>query len=114
MPGYVLPSLRLALDHQTARAHLVLAVAAWLRYLRGDDYAGQDLGVQDAHAERLRDLAQLGGTDPGPLLAQQDLFGCSGGSVQFARELERALEALEEGPLETAALQHHLDEELAA
>jgi mannitol 2-dehydrogenase len=102
-PAYVFPSLQLALDHDAPRAHLVLAVAAWMRYLRGEDYAGADLDVQDAHAERLRELAVRGGTDPRPLLSQQDIFGQLSSSERAAVELEAALEALETGPLEAAA-----------
>jgi mannitol 2-dehydrogenase len=103
VPSYVLPSLQVALDHDAPRAHLVLAVAAWLRYLRGADYAGEDLGVEDAHADRLRELALQGGTDPRPLLAQADIFGALRGCERLALELEAALQALEEGPLEAAA-----------
>jgi mannitol 2-dehydrogenase len=102
-PANVFPSLQLALDHDAPRAHLVLAVAAWMRYLRGEDYAGTELQVQDAHAERLQELAVLGGTDPRPLLSQQDIFGQLSSSAQLAAELEAALEALEVGPLEAAA-----------
>jgi mannitol 2-dehydrogenase len=103
VPNYVLPSLQVAIDHDAPRGHLVLAVAAWLRYLRGADYAGKDLGVEDAHADRLRELAGQAGTDPRPLLAQADIFGCMHGCERLARELEDALQALEAGPLEAAA-----------
>jgi len=114
VPSYVLPSLQLALDHDTPRAHLVLAVAAWLRYLRGEDYAGTDLEVQDAQADRLRELARQGGGDPRPLLAQADVFGPLAGSEPLARELEAALTALEAGPLEAAAALHPGEPELTA
>jgi fructuronate reductase/mannitol 2-dehydrogenase len=103
VPSYVLPSLQTALDHDAPRGHLLLAVAAWLRYLRGADYVGQDLHVQDAHADRLRELAVRGGTDPRPVLGQTDLFGTLGSSERLAVELEDVLRALEAGPLEAAA-----------
>ncbi|MFL6065098.1 MAG: mannitol dehydrogenase family protein [Friedmanniella sp.] len=103
VPSYVIPSLQLAMDQDTPRAHLVLAVAAWFRFLRGEDYAGGDLEVQDANADRLRELAGQGGTDPRPLLAQPDLFGPLAGSERLARELEAALTSLEAGPLEAVA-----------
>jgi fructuronate reductase/mannitol 2-dehydrogenase len=110
----VIPSLQLAMDHGTLRRHLVLAVAAWFRYLRGEDYAGTDLEVQDANADRLRKLVELGGTDPRPLLAQADLFGPLAGSEPLARELEAALESLEAGPLEAAAALDDFGAEVAA
>ena len=100
VPSYVFPSLHLALDHDRPRAHLVLAVAAWLRYLRGEDYVGEDLHVQDAHADRLREIALAAGTDPRPLLAETDVFGSVSGDERLAVELEAALQALEAGPLE--------------
>jgi mannitol 2-dehydrogenase len=103
VPAYVLPSVRVALDQDRPRAHLVLAVAAWLRYLRGRDYAGEAIELDDARAPRLQPLAEAGGTDPRPLLAQHDVFGCSSGDLRLAAELEQALQALEAGPLEAAA-----------
>jgi mannitol 2-dehydrogenase len=98
--SYVFPSLHRALDHDHPRAHLVLAMAAWLRYLRGVDYAGNDLDVQDAHADRLREIARSAGNDPRPLLAEADVFGCLCGDERLAAEVQAALEALEAGPLE--------------
>lgn len=100
MPNYVFPSLHRALDHDQPRTHLVLATAAWLRYLRGEDYVGKDLDVQDAHGDRLRQVAQSAGNDPRPLLAEADVFGSLSGDERLAVELEVALEALEAGPLE--------------
>jgi HAD superfamily hydrolase (TIGR01509 family) len=100
VPGYVFPSLHRALDHDLPRAHLVLAVAAWLRYLRGEDYVGADLEVQDVHADRLREIARSAGNDPRPLLAQADVFGSLAGDERLAAELEPALAALQAGPLE--------------
>jgi mannitol 2-dehydrogenase len=113
VPSYVFPSLHRALDHNQPRAHLVLAVAAWLRYLRGEDYAGEDLQVQDAHADRLREIARAGGNDPRPLLAETDVFGSMSGHEQLAVELEAALEALDAGPLEAVVALTHTSEEVA-
>lgn len=103
VPAYVLPSLRLALEQDKPRAHLVLAVAAWLRYLRGADDAGRMIEIDDTNADRLRTLAAQGHTDPRPLLSQRDLFARLGDSRQLCRELEQALCLLEHGALEAAA-----------
>ncbi|NAZ87747.1 mannitol dehydrogenase family protein [Kineococcus sp. T90] len=103
VPDYLLPSLRQAVDHNRPRRHLVLALAAWLRYLRGVDHAGHPIDVQDANADRLTAAARSGGTDPGPLLHQRDVFAGFGDSVVLQRELREALRALEAGPLEAAA-----------
>jgi mannitol 2-dehydrogenase len=99
----VLPSLQVAVDSDAPRAHLVLAVAAWMRYLRGTDDAGRDLEITDALAEELRELAELGGTDPQPLLDRADLFGGLAASARLASELAQALTALEHGALAAAA-----------
>ena len=114
MPSYVFPSLHLALDHDRPRTHLVLAVAAWLRYLRGEDYAGADLQVQDVHADRLREIARRAGSDPRPLLAETDVFGSISGNERLAVELEAALEALEAGPLEAVVALTAASSELVA
>jgi len=103
VPSYVLPSLRLAIDKDKPRAHLVLAVAAWLRYLRGHDHAGQAFDLEDAQGERLQPLAVQGQTDPRPLLTQREVFADLGDSPQLVRELEQALCLLEQGPLTAAA-----------
>jgi mannitol-1-phosphate/altronate dehydrogenase len=104
IPSYVLPSVRQALDQDRPRAHLVMTVAAWFRYLRGADYVGVDIGVEDARAAELQELAQAGGTDPLPLLHAPDLFGTLADDHRFAAELTAALEALEQGPLEAVRL----------
>jgi mannitol 2-dehydrogenase len=103
VPTYVLPSLRQALDQNRPRRHLVLTVAAWLRYLRGTDYAGTPIDISDAEADRLSQLARAGGTDPLPFLEASGLFGSLADSTRLAAELTEALQSLEEGPLEAAA-----------
>jgi len=75
VPSYVVPSLQLALDHGTPREHLVLAVAAWFRYLRGVDMAGRPVTIDDPRAGLLQELARAGGNDPRPLLAERSIFG---------------------------------------
>jgi fructuronate reductase/mannitol 2-dehydrogenase len=103
VPSYVLPSLELALALDQPREHLVLAVAGWFRFLRGVDYDGRAIEVEDVHADRLRSLAVAGWTDPRPLLTQRDVFGSLADNRQLAHELEQALYLLETGPLEAAA-----------
>jgi mannitol 2-dehydrogenase len=103
VPSYVLPSLQVAVDHAAPREHLVLAVAAWMRYLQGTDDSGRPLDIEDALAEELQELAELGGTDPRPLMSRTDLFGGLATSTRLASELEAALTALEDGALAAAA-----------
>jgi fructuronate reductase/mannitol 2-dehydrogenase len=103
VPSYVLPSVRSALDEDKPRTHLVLAVAAWLRYLRGEDFAGRPIEIEDAKAERLQPLAVQGEGNPRPLLRQYDIFAGLGECPRFTREVEQALQLLEAGPLEAAS-----------
>lgn len=57
---------------------LALALAAWLRRVRGEDEAGGVITVKHPLAELLRTKAIEGGPDPRPLLAIEALFGPSG------------------------------------
>ena len=98
----MLPSLRLALERDAPRGHLVLATAAWMRALRGLDSRGAPFDVEDAEAERLRGPASAPGHDPRPLLSRRDLFGDLADDPRAVAELGRALEALDRDPLGAA------------
>jgi fructuronate reductase/mannitol 2-dehydrogenase len=54
---------------------LALALAAWLRRVRGEDERGAPIPVRHPMAELLRAKALEGGADPAPLLSIQPLFG---------------------------------------
>jgi mannitol-1-phosphate/altronate dehydrogenase len=54
---------------------LALALAAWLRRVRGVDDAGRPIAVQHPLAALLREKALEGGADPRPLLGIENLFG---------------------------------------
>ena len=54
---------------------LALALAAWLRRVRGDDERGVSIPVRHPEAELLRAKAIEGRTDPRPLLGIRPLFG---------------------------------------
>jgi fructuronate reductase/mannitol 2-dehydrogenase len=95
VPGHVLSSIREA--RVTGRPHglLTLAVAGWVRYLRGIDEDGRPLVIDDPAAERLGSLAPPPGGDPRPLLADESTFGSLGADAEFADEIERDLRALD-------------------
>ncbi len=94
MPSYLLPSLTEAIENGTPRRMLVLAVAAWMRYLRGSDLEGQPIEVQDARAESLQALARRGGDDPRLLLGMRSVFGRLGDDQDLVAELAAALVTL--------------------
>jgi len=54
---------------------LALALAAWMRRVRGDDEYGQHILVVHPLAALLRSRAIEGGTDPRPLLSISSVFG---------------------------------------
>ncbi len=73
MPAYLLPSLWAAQRAGHPRKLLLLAVAAWLRYLRGTTDDGRPINVEDARAVELGRLARA--SDPRVILQVTDIFG---------------------------------------
>jgi mannitol 2-dehydrogenase len=95
MPAYVLPSLADAVCAGRPHELLTLAVAAWMRYLRGTDLEGRPIEVRDARAAALRRRARAGGEDPRPLLADRDAFGGLPLGSSLEAVLQRALRDLD-------------------
>jgi mannitol-1-phosphate/altronate dehydrogenase len=95
LPAYLLPSLREALAAGSPCELLLLAVAAWMRHLRGTDLQGRAVAVRDGHGERLRALALHGGDDPRPLLSQTAIFGRLGEDARVVTGLRQALRDLD-------------------
>jgi len=113
MPAYLLPSIADARTRGRPHPLLTLAVAAWLRFLRGTDCAGRPLEVRDALVDELQPLALSGGTDPRPLLAQRSVFGTLAGDEAFAAAVEHDLLAMERHGVH-AALEDRLGQTMAA
>jgi len=73
---------------------LALALAAWLRRVRGEDEQGKAIDVRHPLAEQLRAKAIEGGSDPGPLLAIEALFGSTGQDPRLQEPVGRWLTSL--------------------
>jgi mannitol 2-dehydrogenase len=73
---------------------LALALAAWLRRVRGEDEQGQSIDVRHPLAEQLRAKAIEGGSDPRPLLAIEGLFGATGRDPRLWEPVGRWLASL--------------------
>ncbi len=100
IPNYVLPSVSAAMDQDRPHQLLCLAVAGWLRYLRGTDYAGEEVPVQGPRQD-LVPKAQEAGDDAAPLLGEQAIFDHLGQDPRFAQAVQRALtELARQGPRE--------------
>ena len=94
--NYLLDPIRDRLDGGDDIDLLSLALAAWLRRVRGVDEAGRTIDVKHPLAALLRERAEAGGTDPRPLLSITSLFGDLAGSAVLVATVERHLHALYE------------------
>jgi mannitol 2-dehydrogenase len=110
MPAYLLPSLSEAIERERPHDKLTLAVAAWIRYLRGVDFDGNPIEVKDELSETLQPLARS--ADVRPLLRMRSVFGALGEHDAFVIGLEAALRDLDRlGP--AAAIEACLADRLA-
>ncbi|WP_158743130.1 mannitol dehydrogenase family protein [Acidisphaera sp. L21] len=73
---------------------LGLALAAWLRRVRGEDEHGRPIDIRHPLAETLRERAIQGGSDPRPLLALTGLFGELGDDARLVGTVGRWLASL--------------------
>jgi mannitol 2-dehydrogenase len=73
---------------------LALALAAWLRRVRGEDEQGKPIDVRHPLADQLRAKAVEGGPDPRPLLAIDPLFGSTGHDPRLQGPVGRWLASL--------------------
>jgi mannitol 2-dehydrogenase len=73
---------------------LALALAAWLRRVRGEDESGQPIEVRHPLAEQLRAKAVEGGSDPRALLGMAQLFGDTGTDARLVGPVGRWLASL--------------------
>lgn len=75
---------------------LALALAAWLRRIRGEDEQGRAIPIKHPLAAELRDRAIAGGPDPVPLLSLDALFGPSGRDPALSKPVAHCLASLYE------------------
>jgi mannitol-1-phosphate/altronate dehydrogenase len=103
--SYLLDPIRDRLQAGASVDLLGLALAAWMRRVRGVDEAGAPIDVRHPLAAELRERAIAGGPDPGPLFGLSALFGDLGGSPALGKASARWLASLYEvGAAETLAL----------
>lgn len=90
---------------------LALALAAWLRRIRGEDEQGQPIEIRHPLAALLQEKAVEGGPDPRPLLGITQLFGDTGTDARLIEPVGRWLALLyKRGSRETLAeASRHLD-----
>ncbi|WP_104522459.1 mannitol dehydrogenase family protein [Blastococcus atacamensis] len=100
IPNYILPTVRSAIEQDRPHQLLCLAVAGWLRFLRGADYAGEEVPIEGPRPD-LVPIAQEGGGDATPMLSEHSVFDHIGTDPRFAECVQRALTGLDRtGPRE--------------
>ncbi|MBN9498512.1 MAG: mannitol dehydrogenase family protein [Alphaproteobacteria bacterium] len=92
--NYLLDPIRDRLRSGGDITFLSLALAAWLRRVRGIDGRGNPLTVTHPHAALLRKKAIEGGADPRPLLSIEPLFGDLGRNAALNAATQRWLVSL--------------------
>ena len=73
---------------------LALAMAAWIRRIRGKDEQGKKIEIQHPLAKQLLSRAAEGGEDPRPILQITQLFGELGANEHFIATTARWLRSL--------------------
>jgi mannitol 2-dehydrogenase len=102
--SYLLDPIRDRLQVGASVDLLSLALAAWMRRVRGVDENGAPIDVRHPLAAELRERAIAGGPDPGPLFGLTTLFGDLGASPALRAATGRWLASLYEvGAAETLA-----------
>ena len=91
VPKWVLSSVRDKLRQDSTIDYLSLTIAAWFRYLNGQDDQSNPISVDDPMAEILIQRAQSGGADPSPLLSLSELFGDLSQSSRFVEAVTNHL-----------------------
>ncbi len=96
MPKFILGSLRDKLQQGGTIDYLSLTVAAWFRYLKGEDDQGHPLPIDDPMADVLTQQARSGGSEPNPLLSLSEIFGDLPQSPRFVKAVASNLSSLYE------------------
>ncbi|MGL4620925.1 MAG: mannitol dehydrogenase family protein, partial [Chroococcidiopsis sp.] len=96
MPKFILGSLRDALRQDGAIDYMSLTIAAWFRYLKGQDDRGNPIEIDDPMADILTQRARSGGSDPRPLLSLSEIFGDLSRSSRFVETVGNYLRNLDE------------------
>lgn len=94
MPKFVLGSVRDAVQQGNAIAWMSLTVAAWFRYLSGQDEQGQAIAIDDPMADVLTQRAHEGGPNPQSLLSLTEIFGDLSQSPRFVEFVSQHLQNL--------------------
>jgi mannitol 2-dehydrogenase len=96
VPRFVLPSIRDALARNGPIEKLCLCVAAWLRFLEGEDERGNPIPILDAGVGPLLEAIRRHRPDPRPALETAEIFAELGRVARFVEEVSRLSTTLHE------------------
>lgn len=105
LPKWVLSSLRDKLQQGGSIDYLCLTVAAWFRYLSGNDEQGQTIAIDDPLGDILAQRARDGAGDPASLLSLTEIFGDLPQSSRFVDNLTDKLRRLRESGVKATLAQ---------
>ena len=94
IPKWLLPVIRLNLEHGGEIDRATLVVAAWARYAEGVDEQGEPITVVDRVRERVMAAAGRQHDDLLALISDRDLFGDLADDDRFAATYREALDSL--------------------
>lgn len=97
IPKFLLGSLRDKLQQGGSIAYLSLTIAAWFRYLMGQDDLGNEIVIEDSLSTVLAERSNPAKTDLRPLLSIDEVFGSDlSQSSRFVETTSNALRQLSE------------------
>lgn len=101
IPGFVLPSVMEALPRGGQIKMMSFTVAAWFRYLTGEDDQGNKMPIIDPMADTLQEHAKRGGRDASAMLSISKIFSQElVSSTVFVDEVQRALQSFYDNGVE--------------
>ena len=107
-PGFIVPSIRSAIEHATSVNGLALVSALWARYCEGTREDGSTVAPNDPHWDRLNAAAKLAKITPLAWLEQRQFYGDLAENTPFAAAFADWLDALHTIGVE-ATLRRYLD-----
>jgi mannitol 2-dehydrogenase len=94
----LVPPLERQLDSGGSIRWMAFTLAAWYRYLRGVDEAGEPIEILDPMRDELVARALARPDDPAGLLSVKEIFGERAGSdARLAAEMKACLDAIRDG-----------------
>jgi mannitol 2-dehydrogenase len=94
IPKWLLPVIRINLEHGGGIGRSAAIVASWARYAEGLDEQGNPIDVVDRLKEPLMAAAARQRREPLAFIANREIFGDLAGNEQFVTAYTRALDDL--------------------